>query len=334
MKRLLLLLAGLAAAISSPPRTPALAGTPSEAVARQLDKASACRRRLRWSCVLKAADEALARLAGGEPQASARLEALGLRAEALAQLGRSDEAVAAFQLIGGLSPEWRPRHDAAPEARQAYDKARGQTLDVRLPRQLELPPLTTKPTPALDEQLPEPLLYAPPELEGVEERAGPAHWHVGVGGGIMLLGGASADRYDPGVGAVLDLIYRFDDTWGLWVQGMLTIHELSDGVRAEPGYSRGLTSASGAVGGRAGFPIIEQLEITAGLAVGGGTFGVKDLGEQPALALHGALGVRYLATKQLGVRLEVSPLVFVPLDGGDVGPAASIGVVARAEIRF
>ncbi len=322
--RRLAALAGLAG-LALP--APAFAADPADL----LDRAAACRRRAQPACTLEQADAALAAL--GDAEGDLRREALLLRAEALALLDRPADARDAFAALLAAWPGWRPSPGADPRIIAAVDAAEAARLAKRLPPALEPgpPPLPSPPSPA--DLLPPPLLYAPPDLMALTPDDTTRRWRLGLGGGVALVGGASADRIDTGATALISLGYAPTERWELHLQAILGLHSLDDGLRAEPNYSRGLTTVAATLGATYAHPVGDGFEVVAGLGAGGGSFGLRSLVEAPSFALTACVGARYFISPHFGVRLDALPVLFVPLDGPPAA-AAHTAVVARTEVRF
>lgn len=298
-----------------------------EALAQQaldhLDAAASCQRRAQTACALERADQALATLdAEGEP--ALRREALQIRAEALAQLDRPDDAKGAFEALLRHDPSWRPFSGADARVLAAFEAA--------------LPPSGTTPAapapPAVDADDVAPLVYAPERLTGIDlEAERRRDWRLGIGGGVALLMPEDQKLFLHGVAVAVDVTWQPEGLFGLWLQGTLSLHDFVEGLSLEPGWGKGLTTAAIVVGGVFTYPVLEDLDIFACAGVGPGFFGVRSLAEVIGLAVDAGVGLRYEIDESLSVRLDVMPSLKVPF-GADMGPAFHINAFLRGESRF
>ena len=265
-------------------------------------------------------------------QAAAHREAQALRAEALALLDRPELAEAACAELLAADPGWRPAADADERVTAAFERARGARLRALLP------PLSPPPPPpprSLQGRLPAPPLYAPEGLLLAEdEDTGPGRWRLALGGGIAFVTPDVDDTLDPGPTAVLEVAYDVIPNWlAVWTQLTITLLSMDDGVAVEPGYTRGLTTASGTVGVMTNVPVAEWLDIALAGGVGVGGFGLVRLGEAVGFAFHASVGVRFRFDRHLGVRVDAVPTLIVPV-GGPAGAGGHISLVARGDVRF
>ncbi|MGM0575086.1 MAG: hypothetical protein ACQEXJ_05080 [Myxococcota bacterium] len=297
-----------------------------------LDEAAACHRRDRPECTLRKADAALEALTDESP-AALRREALLLRAEALALLDRPEEAREAFRALLSAQPSWRPPPDADPRVRSAAEDARRERLLEHLPDTLDAGPPPEPEAPKPEEMLPDPALYAPDHIVEMDpEESLVPKWRLSLGAGVGLLAGDSADRFDAGPTALLEVSRDLVGPLSLWFQAALSLLSFDDSVQAEPGYSRGLTTASAVLGLQVGLPVGGDFDIVLAGGVGAGGFGLRNLDEAVGAAFHGSAGVRWQMDEHLALRVDAVPTLFVP--AGDVGAAGHVSVVGRAEIRF
>ncbi len=315
--------------------SPASAGTPK--AARYLDQAASCRRAGKSECVLKQAGKALEWLktpAGQKLPNLGRLtrEALILNAESLALLGREGTAAAFDQLIAEV-PDYRPQSPEAPVA-EAFDAARLRRIKAALPATITAGEPSPPPRPEVEELLFDPVIYAPKrllELDPATATRKSFRLALGVGGAIIA--GDSADVFEHGLAATLELAFKPDDSWRAQLTVSVSLHDVVDGLRAEPGFGRGLTTVAITMGAGYDLQLIEDFEMIFALAVGGGFFGARSATDEAGLVGQAVVGLRYWISDALALRADATPVVFVPIDG-DVGLAAHVNVFARAEAKF
>lgn len=305
----------------------------ADAVADHLDAAASCSRRDRAACTLREASAALEVMDEATPSALRR-EALRLRAESLALLDRPGEATAAFLDLLDAQPGWRPAEDADARIREAAEAARRKRLLERLPTTLDPGDPRPPEAPAPEELLPDPVLYAPERIVEMDaEEALIPRWRLSLGAGVGLAIGESGERFDPGPTALLDVSRDVVGPLAVWFQVALSLMSFDGGVDVEPGYSRGLTTASGVVGVSVTLPIAGDLSATIAGGLGAGAFGVRSLDEAVGAAFHGSAGVRWQLDESLALRVDAAPTLIVPA-GDAIGAGGQLNVVARGEIRF
>lgn len=302
------------------------AGAEAATVDDLLDRAASCLRRGKPECALEAADLAIA--AGPE---DAR-EALRQRATALALLDRPEEAREAFRALLEVDPSWRPQPDVDPRIREAAEGARRARLLAALPERLDPGPPPRPPASPLAELLPPPALYAPKRLVELDPEAGRVPvWRLGLGGGIAFVTHEVDRRFDPGPSAVLEVSRDLSPALSVWAEASLTLLGLDERVVPEPGFGRGLSTVSLAVGlqGRVDLGHAFALVFAGGLGPGG--FGVRGAGDVVGVAGHALLGLRYALDPRLGLRLDLAPS---GVWTSETGLGGHLAAVLRAEVRF
>ncbi|MGB0592390.1 MAG: hypothetical protein ACPGU1_22115 [Myxococcota bacterium] len=321
---------GLLCALPSPS---AHATSPIDA----LDAASACHRRGKAACTLEHADAALSAL-GDTAKPSLLREALRLRAEALAQLDRAEEAEAACITLIQADTSWRPSPDADPRVLRCFSAASGARSAPRAeqapsttdalpppPPTEDVPPVTPGPEPTATDAPP----LAPEDIVPWHART---NWRFSLGGGLAVPYPYSPTLFAPGPAAVLDLGYRLWGDLDLWAQVTMSLLNFDDTVPIEPGFGRSLTVVSGVIGLAYVLPILSWLDMHTAAGIGTGAFGVTDLEQRAGLALDLSLGVRVNVDRHLAVRLDIIPTTVIPLNGEAIG--GHISAVARCEFRF
>jgi len=297
-----------------------------------LDRASGCLRRGDAPCALREADQALAR--PGEDARALRREALAVRASALARLDRADDAEEAFGAVIAAWPGWRPAPDDDPRVNAAFEGAHRAQVTARLPRALSPGPPPLPPPPTPEALAPPPFIYAPSHLRDLDpDEARDRRFMLSLGAGVAVATGAAGKRLDPGIEGAIELGWRLSDALTLWSQLVLALLPLDDAVSVEPGYARGLSTVSGAVGLLYEVEIAHRLDVVAALGVGVGAFGIERLGDVVGPAGHAVLGLRYRADEHLAFRVDFAPSLIVSTVDG-VGPGGHLAFIARGETRF
>jgi hypothetical protein len=283
--------------------------------------------------MLEMADKALGAL-GADGSSSLRREALVIRAEALALSDRAADAQAAMAAALEAWPAWAPAPDADPRVVASHRAALAARVAQRLPDALDPGPLPLPQPPSSDELLPPPQLFAPKRLVELDvDAAKRKDFRLVIGGGVAVLGGSSAERFDTGIQAALALGFQVTEMWRVFVATTLSLHDFADGVAVEAGYGRGLTTVAVTAGVGWSYPMVDKLDLLATVALGGGFFGVNQVTDEPGLAVQAAAGLRYWVGDLLALRVDVGPTVFVTVDGS-VAAAAHLNVLGRAETRF
>lgn len=305
--------------------------------AQLLDKAASCKRSGNSACVATNAELALKWLAtdAGTKLANRlalRREALTFRAEALALLD-DPRAAAAFDTLLAEASDYAPKA-AQPAVETAFRAALVRKMKARLPTSIALPVPPIPPRPSVKEALPEPPIYAPQRLLDLDPQADTQKlFRLSLGVGGALLAGTSSDRFGHGLAAVLELAFKPDPGWRILLQASISLHNISDGIRVEEGYGGGLTAVAIVLGGGYDLNVYENLDLTFGLAIGGGFFGVKEATDEVGFAGQAIVGIRYWVSESLALRVDATPTMFLPI-GGVVSVAAHVSLFARAEAKF
>jgi len=158
----------------------------------------------------------------------------------------------------------------------------------------------------------------------------PSRLSLSLGAGV---GVPSSDRVEAGLHAAVDFRWLFSDALSLWVQGSVALLPIRDEVVVEPGHGRGLTAFTVTGGVELRVPLADAFEGLAAVGLGAGGFGFDSPDEGMGLGITGALGARWLADANLALRVDVSPVVVLPLEAG-VGAGGHVAFLLRGETRF
>lgn len=157
-------------------------------------------------------------------------------------------------------------------------------------------------------------------------------WSVSLGLGPAIPLGASADRFEVGIQALVDLRHELDTCWALWFQAGLALLRLDSSLPIEPHQGSGLTVFTVALGVERRFPLAAQLEGVVAVALGVGGFGLDGVDDGLGLGLSPSAGVRWQADQNLSVRLDFAPTLIVPFS--DTATGGHLSAVLRGEARF
>jgi hypothetical protein len=299
-----------------------------------LDQATACARRAEHACVLKATREAL-QVLGAAGDGRLRREALLLQAEALALSDQPAQAGQAFSELLRIWPGWRPAPDVDLRVRTAFEGAEQKLILGSLPTALSEPPRPPAILPPPDSFLPPPVLYAPQAILEIDvAKARQRHFRMSLGGGAAFTYGTDAERIGVGAAASLDFHTSLLAGFGPWAQVTITLHNFKGNVPIEPNYSRGLTTILAVAGAGMDVPVYERLELFFAAGIGAGSYGLRAVNDVVTMALQAVGGIRYQATDPLGVRLDLTPTLFVGTAAEHPDLASHLNLMLRAELHF
>lgn len=292
----------------------------------ELERATRCLRRADLTCAEKHAHAANA----PEADRAIRREALVVLVTVAGKVD-GDAALSATrarcQELLTLWPNYEPPPDATPTVARGCQEARQALLEARLPKTLDPGPA---PLPSPEEAVTPPPIYRPAHLDELppEEK----RFSVSIGAGVALPLGDSADRFNVGIQALVDLRFEVSDAFAIWLQGGLALLRLDSALPVEPHQSSSLTVFTATVGLEHRSPLADSLELVLALGLGAGGFGLENAGDAMGLAISPVAGVRYLATDNLSVRADVAPTLIVPFS--DVATGGHLAFVLRGEARF
>jgi hypothetical protein len=289
-----------------------------------VEQAARCLRRGDPACAEAAAREALS--LSDLPPALAR-EAAALALAALAALERADDAVAACARLRVLWPGYAPPPDADPRVSEACAKeSKGDAPDA-IPRAAGPLP-EAGPSGGGTEAA-----AAPRAAQGSQSREPRQPRGLSLGGGPGVPLGPSADRFELGIHAALDMQVSLSPCWRLWAQGTLALLRLDPSVPVEPSQPTTLTAFTVTFGVIWKVALGARVDALAGLAAGLGGFGLDRPLDGFGLALSPLLGVRQALDDHLGLRLDLAPVVVVPF-APDLSAGGHLAVVFRVDASF
>lgn len=166
-----------------------------------------------------------------------------------------------------------------------------------------------------------------------ETKTCPPRFSISLGAGVGMPLGASADRFDPGVHAAVDLRWFPDASWALWLQSTLALLPLVDGLPVEPGAGSSVSAFTAVIGAELRVPIAADLWASFALGVGVGGFGLAAADEAMGWAIDATAGARYQLDPNLAVRLDFAPVLVIPIDPERTA-GGHLAFVLRGEASF
>ena len=119
----------------------------------------------------------------------------------------------------------------------------------------------------------------------------------------------------------------------MWVQTTLSLLPLVEGLPLEVGSGSSLTAFTVVAGVELREEVAPQLELTLGVGIGIGGFGIRSTDEAMGWAIDLSAGARYHLDESLAVRLDFAPVIIVPTDDTQA-TGGHLAIVLRGEAHF
>lgn len=299
-----------------------------------VDEGVRCYQALDYGCAIDRLQKALLDLqTGGHLEPAAELRARLHLAFALLAAERVEDARGQLRRVLVLEPRFSLDPGiVSPRIVATLEQVRRELLAPAMPADLDPGdplPLPVRPDPPDALLRPVRIAAAGASLDADED----PRFQVDLGGGVQLLTGTDAGRYDAGPGLVTRFLWRVDDLWAIGLGSSVFLHSVGDldlgqsapnslwvlGVQPQAGIATSVTP---------------WLSLEALAVLGAVVFGHDGLDGGAGLEVGLVAGARFRISRTLSVALHVTPLVAFGAVGDTSAASFSVPLTVEAGFAF